>query len=425
MASCWAAAMLGNLDGLHLLNTSGAPDEGPSINTKTVSGDRRILMGSGMFPVSTTVQMLQNNTGLQGIARGATKIQHNVVGDADGVLVKNVSGCDIRDLTMTAVAQRGAGNGIHVVGGNPSLQLDTYALRDSGLLIDNVDMDSQFNGILIENDETNDYRNWRTHVRGGRIRNISADGCGIWINTCVGAERFGASQIIERTSIEPSTALALANIRISGTGGCHIIGGYEVFGANPVGTKHAMLIDPPSGGFLTSVIVEGGYLDRSRDSCLRIAPHASVGKFGSVVFMGTWFAGCTLGNVIDIVGASAKLIKFVGGGIYSAESAGKWCAKIDGSTHVEFHGVSIAGAKGGGLWFTGNASNFKVIGCDFTAEGVGTGETTLPAGIQIDAGCDHYTVTGNDLSDPGIGTKITNTPGTSASRRIVQDNVLS
>lgn len=414
---------------MFVLNPAGSASDAGNITSVVGSPARRLLLGAGTATLTDTVRMLQNSCGIAGIARGATILQlrDSYTGsDADGILVKNTSDCDIRDLTISAQSARTEGAGIRVVGGNPSLPLDTYPLMTNDVVIENVAIDSQFNGIVFENDTVNDYRTHRAHVRGGWIRNISADGTGIWINTAPGTALFGGSQVISGVAIEPSTELALANIRITGTGGCHVVGGYEVYGAHPVGCKYAMLIDPPSGGFLTSVIVEGGFLDRSRDACLRIAPDAAVAKFGSITFNGVWFAGCTLGDVLQIVGAAAKYITFVGCGFYSAEAAGKWCGVIDAASYVDFIGCNFAGATAGGLKFTNGASNFKVLGCTFSAAGVGTGATTLPIAVQIDDDCDNYIVTNNNWTDAAITSKIQNQAGaaiTPTATKIIQDNI--
>jgi hypothetical protein len=400
-------------NGLYVLNSG---DSG-AINQVTVSGSRRLLLANAVFDIDDAVSVAQSNTAIEGIVTGATELRIAAAHTGDGILFDKVQNGVLQDVSITAVTPRATGNAVHIKGGDPSVELDPlYPLKNSGTRIVNVDMVDQYNGIVISNDsDTN--TNWRAFINGGFHRNFTTGGCGIWVNCATVADLFGGSHNITDYWFGQTPTDALAGIRLTGCAG-NILTNNNVFGAD-----YALLIDPVEDGFMTSITVIGGFYDRSNLAVLRIAPHDDVAKFGAITFEGVWFAGATAEDVCQIVGTAAKYITFTGCHFYSAETAGKFCARIDGASYVEFIGCTFAGAKGGGLLFTGSAHHFKVQNCMFSTTGIGTGETTLPLGIQIDAGCDHYEITGNDLSDAGIATKITNTPGDSANRRVTTPNV--
>jgi hypothetical protein len=413
-------------NGVDIYDQAGAASESAAINALLASAGRRVLLGGGTSGLRASILAAQNSLNIEGaVGRGANilSIDDSLGNIGDGARWTNVGEGSISNLTITALSTRSAGAGIRVRGGNPSDPLDGVgypSMVNAGMLIQDVDMANQFDGIVIDSDTSANYYGWRTYVRGGRFKDFAAGGTGITVDVVEAgvSPGLGASQFVENWWFSQAPANTLAGIRLRGTGDCTLTNN-EVYGA-----QYALLMDPPANGFLTSVTVNGGFYDRSDLACLRIAPDASVGKFGAITFNGTWFAGCTAGDVAQIVGVAAKNIKFMGCTFDSAEAAGKWCAVVDAASNVDFIGCTFAGGNAGGLKFTGNASNFKVIGCTFSGAGIGTGPiTTMPIGIQVDAGCDHYTIAGNDLSDGAVSTKITNTPGTSASRRIVQDNV--
>jgi len=412
-----------DLANVYFLNPSTGVDFGAVINGIMTGPGKKIVLAPGTYDLTTALAVTESGTTIEGSGSGATYLNIAAASTADGVSFTNVSNCALKHLTVTSPTARASGNAVHVTGGDPDLPLSSYSLMDAAMVIEDVSTTNQFCGILVDNDETSNYFNWRTYIRGGRHRNLSTNGYAIWINTAVGgAGEFGASQFIEDVWVGDSTAAILAGIRLTGTGDCTLVNN-EVFATNG---SYALLMDPVSGGFLTSVKVIGGFYDRCQTACMRIAPHASVGKFGDINLTNVWFAGSTTGNAIDIVGAAAKGIYLTACTAYSAEGSPGWCAKVDAATGVHFTAFNCASATTGGILFTGSASNFSVIGGEMTGAGVGTsGLTTLPTGIQVDAGCDHYQLCNVNMSSAGVGStaKITNTPGTAANQRIVANNV--
>lgn len=398
---------------------SGGSDDGPLINgTLDIAGSITVL-GPGTYRLRTGVTMALSGLSLIGSGVGATTllVDDSVGNIGDAVRLVNTSGCSVSNLTISAVSPRTVGTAIKIIGTTAT----ESPLTAPRTIVRDVALRSQFNGIIVENDTTiATSRNFKTYLKDLDIADISTGGTGIWINAATSYPTLtAASHFIENAWIFDEDRSSLAGIRLTSTGDVTLTNN-EVFGPD-IG----LLLDPTSGAMLTSVTVLGGFYDRSTTACLRIAPNAAVGAFGAINFDGVWFAGSTSGNVAEITGAAAKLINFVGCTFYSAEGSPAWCAKVNAANNIDFTGCNFAGGRTGGVLFTGSASGFSVGASRFTAAGVGTGLPGMPTGIQVDAGCDHYRITDNDLSDAAVGgtAKITNTPGTSAARRIVQDNV--
>lgn len=393
---------------------SGSADSAPAINY-WLGHANQVLAPPGNYKLKSPVLFSQNGTTLFSMARGySTRFIADDAGGlagGDAVTIKNLAGCTIQNIGFTSMAARTAGNYIRVTGGDPTQPLSAaYRLMDCNAEILDVDMDGAFYGTTIDNDVPNDYRNWRTTIRGGRCRNLSTNGVGIWINAGSGTN-FGGSQVIENWWMGQNPNNALAAIRISQTGGAIIQGDMNSFGA-----QHCVLIDPPAGAFLTSLTFTGGFYDGSSLSNIRIVPDPAVAVFGAIRFVGCWIAGSTAAGNVEIIGAAAKDIRFSGCTIYSA--AAGWNAVVDAARQVSFRDCSIAGATSGGLKFTNGAHSFDVQCNDFWA-GIGTGQQGSPIGVQIDAGSDNYQVVNNNMEESVV--KIVNTPGAAATR-IVSPN---
>jgi hypothetical protein len=396
-----------------------------AVTSAIARGDSGIHIppGSHTFKSTVTVQAAQGIV-IYGNERYATKI---IIDDSsgnigDGFLIKNTLACRIKDLTIQAQSPRTAGNAIHVVGGYSTETLDVgvFNLRDSGTLIEEVDMRDQFNGIFVESDDVNNYQNWRTYIRGGHHRNFSNGGCGIWFKAANdgATAKYGASHFISEYYFDatpPHTAGGvLAGIRLQGTGDITLTNN-EVYGAD-----YALLIDPLASAFLTCVNVIGGFYDTSNVNNLRIAPAASVNNFGVLKFIGPWFGTSFTGHSAHIVGARAKAMLFDGCSFQNSQTG--WGAVVDQASNFEFLGCHFASNTSGGL-FLQTASDFVVNGCKFVLQELTSALNVLPIGIHVVADCDHFTIAHNVVREPA--TKINNLAGVAANQRIVADNVLA
>lgn len=402
-----------DLANTYYVNPSGSADDSASLNSLLTSSGKHLILGGGTFRLRATIQVLVDGTTIEGSGRGATilQIDDSLGNIGDGILIKNTNACEVKNLKITAASQRTAGNGIHVTGGASTATLDAANpnLRDSSTKITDVDMTSQFTGILVDSDEVNNYQNWRTYIRGGIHRSPSTSGQGIWINTAVASGHYGASHFIEDYyfATGPASTTPTAGIRLSGTGDVTLANN-EVYGSN-----YPLLIDPPANGFVTCVNVLGGFYDTATLACLRIAPNATA-SLAVIKAVGVWF-GTSAADAAQIVGAQAKGIHFVDCTFANAQAG--WACIVDTATNVDFTGCHFSSASAGGLKFTNNAAQFIVTGCKFLKQEHPGASNSLPIGVQIDAGSDHYYVSGN-VFDAAIATKITNTPGDSAGARI-------
>jgi hypothetical protein len=399
-----------------LTDTYGVLDDAPAINsalaTLAANGGGTLYPPAGTHRLKSQVNITTNGIRIAGGARDRCifLVDDSAGNIGDGFQIKNTYGVELRDFTINAQSQRTAGNGIHVVGGDPAKTVVGLPLKNSGTLIKNVDMSGQFTGIFIERDQINVYENWRVYIEGGYHGFTSNGGQGIWIN-----DPGGASHFVEKWYFAQGSGTPTAGIRLTGTGDVTLTNN-EVFGAN-----YALLMDPGSGGILACVTILGGFYDTGGIACMRIAPNAGASMCGVIKAIGAWM-GTSAGNAAEIVGSAVKGAHFTNC-TFSGATAG-WAMLVDGASDVDFQGCHFSAASVGGLKFTNSASRFTVQGSKFlTREHVGSTPNSLPIGIQIDAGSDHYSVTGNNLSDAGIVTKITNTPGLAAAQRIVQDNV--
>ena len=281
----------------------------------------------------------------------------------------------VRELYLSALSPRTAGNAVTVSGGDPSDNL-TDNLNGSEFVLQNVDMDSQFNGYVV-NDAPGSNGCWKAYAEYGSWKNFSSGGIGCWVNSPNGASHF-----IEKIFFYgPQTANTTA-IRIQATGDCTLT-------ANETwGFQHGLLIDPSvTGTVVEAVTVIGGFYDQSTNEALKIAPAALPQQASLLRFSGVWFAtggfGGT-GNSATVVGSSANLIQFNGCSFYHATG---WGLQVSAA-----QGVSVVGCIGslntlGDINFTGGAiKNLANSNQLFS--------TSVP-GVQFDGGTSENTAVGN------------------------------
>ncbi len=377
--------------------------------TAATRGDAGVEIPDGTSYIKGTVTV-PTGMSMWGLGRGRStiKIDDSSGNIGDGIQLLNTFGCKLQDFTINALSGRTAGNAIRIIGGGTQA-FSSGVLNNAATIIEDVDLESQFYGIVIENSTSPARRNWRVYVRGGAARSLSNNGVGIHVNCAqaTGTE-FGASHFIDGFYVTgPDTATPLAGIRVTNTGDatfnkCVTVGG-----------SYGMLIDPASGGFLTTIRANQCQFDTSSISGLKIVPHASVSAFGDLRFSDCWLSSSDANSCAQIIGAKADRIFFTNTIFYRSLQS---CAvTVNAATNVGFDTCDFSATVLGGVYFLGNAAHFNVVNCTAGKGIVGNGASVSNlVGVNVASGCDNYTIALNDFSDTTNG--ITNTPGTSATR---------
>lgn len=396
----------------------GTIDSSPAINHWVSTAGIEAVAPCGTYRIKSTIIVA---TGV--LLRSASALCASLMADDSAgnigtiVLIKDTYGVSVFDLVISSYTQRSAGIGIEIQGGDPTRGLNgSPNLVSSKTTLRDVDVHYQFGGIVVDNDTSLDLRNWMSYIQGAHVSQITNGGVGIWINTCPTgcAGKTGASHFIEDAWIDtPIASTALAAIRLTGSGDVTLTNN-ETWGP-----QYGVLMDPVSGGFLTSVTVTGGFYDQASIASVRIAPSATVKTFGAIVFSGVWMAGGGT-DVLQIEGTKAQWITVADSTLYSALLG--WGVRVTGASNLVFDNDQFLGNRTGGALFTGTSHDWDVRNSSFL-RGIGTGCCDTgpePIAVQIDNG-DNYSVVNNTMHDVTTATAIVNTPG-AASTRIVSPN---
>lgn len=354
---------------------------------------------------------------IRGLGTGSTRLLVKTGYNGDLFTYTNCYAPRLRELTIGAQTQRTAGNAIVDAGGDATRLLSgSYPLSANELSIENVDMELQFGGLLVQNAAGPLVTPWIVSVRNGRWQCNGGWGVDLNATTAPGTAKFGATHRISDLFVYSNPTV------VSGTGGGYRIrgtGDARLLRCDSFGLFQGMLFDPGAQAWVTTVRVTDCFLDASVSSVCKLAPDAAVTTFGDIEFKGVWFASSTAEHGLYLATAKASNVRVIGGGMLNCNIFGLVIAA--GCENVQVDGIVMSSNAVGGAICTGNATDFSIINSLALGDyGIGV-PTAQPLGIQIDAGCDHYNVSYNNLRQ--CATPITNTPGTSANRRVVDGNI--
>lgn len=384
-------------------------DDAAGLAALVTSGARSISLLPGVFKWQSQLSVNFDGVHLEGAGQGTTTIEIDdatLVG-GDAIKLNSVLDFSLRGVTMTAKAARSAGAYIKVLGKNhitatPDEPTQQYVIED-------VNMDSFFDGISF-NDGPSSQGAWGGHINRMQMRKASAGGTFIDVNSPSGGQHYISNIKMYGADTFINANRPLAGLRYRG--GADI----ELYNITAVYLRSGLLVDPPNGQAANVIVATACDWDNMTLAAVKVTP-AVGGTVLGIELNGGW-GYSPPANTVPCVQIDGGCQIQVRGGQYMSN----WQAvRIFGpAKNVTVQGLDTSNATSCAIYVSSNATDFSVLGnrCGIIP---GTG-VTPPLGMQIDAGCDHYNVTGNTFRE--CTTKITNTPGLAANQRIVQDNVI-
>jgi hypothetical protein len=359
------------------------------INSADATAGTELKYPSGSIVIGSAVSAA-GKIGLtvRGRGRSLTKFTAKTGFNGDLWTFSNSFANGLHDCTLTAQAQRTAGVGLVLKGGNTGKQLtpiDSF-LQAGNFRMTGVDMDNMFSCLLIGDTVGPVSCPWVVYASDGLWRGLNGEH--IRLNAAEATGQFGASHFFHRIFCysNPTSTVGTA-IRITGTGDA-TFDGCETFGMN-----QGLLINPPVGQQVSALRFNGCFFDSSNNSVAEISPGSSI--FEDIAFNASWFASSALAHGLYINSATAQRIRAVN---CAMVDCGGWGVVIaNGALDVtvdacmfwgNFAGGVIATRTGGNPWPT----HFAVRNCH-VAQG-----SVLLNGVYVDGpGPDFYTVALNDL----------------------------
>lgn len=378
------------------------------LTSPPVDQGAEIQLRPGIVKVSPDVLTVASRKGitLRGSGRHATTLMLGTA-SGHGIAFDHCYSQRVTDMTIASTSKRAGGTSLRVIGGHPDYAIDQATYTNA--IFERVDFINQFTGFEIFDDDAGSPGGaWGVTFKDCFYYDGADDADPFLINSPRGGIHIIKNVFVGPSSVPDSTHRPATGLRIRASND------FTIDRFSQILCKDGLKIDAAAGKIVRAGKFFGCYFDSNNTYGVRI--DASAGTVDQLQFTDLWSASNQ--HNVSLTGTH-DLIKFVGGQFFRALSG--WGALIDGGTRTELHGVDFGGVGLGGIWVTGSSADFSVKEClvgpayDFTGD--------QPIGIQIDAGCDHYTVTGNNFRR--CTTPITNTPGTSAGRRIVQDNVIA
>lgn len=378
-------------------DTYGIVNDAPAINAAINSAATAAHPGGVVWIPPGTHRLKSTVHGSAGVRlQGAGSKTVLLVDDSggnigDAIVLSDLYRPAISDLTISATAPRAAGTAIHVTGGDLAHRLSAaYPLAACGATIERVDMDTQFNGLLVDNNAP--ASEWLLNVDNGIWRDFTAGGNGLWLNanSPPGNPGFGASQFFSRLFFYQRTATLIANaVRIQGSGD------FNFRECETYGFDHGLVMDPPAGGFVTTGRFLNCFFDVSGHTTALIAPDPAA-VFTDIEFGGCWFASSVAEHGLWLSTALAGDIRayscmFISNAIFGLVIAG-------GCKGFQADGCTFAGNQAGGAIATQNVTNFSIRNSKFVQE-VYNAHQAQPIGVQVDLGCSEYIIALNNIHD--------------------------
>lgn len=382
-----------------LIDSYGVVDDAPAINAAIAALAARphpggdVEMPGGTHRLKSTVNLASGVT-LRGAGTSCRLIIDDSSGNiGDGIKMSDTYGAGIRDLVISSVAQRTAGQAIHITGGDGTKLLSaSYPLAANRTVIERVDMDSQFNGLLVDNNPP--VSNWILFVNEGRWSNITGDGLSLNCNSAPGSPGFGASHFFSRLFMYNNPIFPVGNtnnnaFRMRGSGD------FNVRECETYGFDHGLLMDPPANGFLTTGRFQNCFFDVSYDSTVEVAADPAA-VFFDIAFEGCWFASSAAGHGLYLSTANSGDVRvgnssFVGNNIFGLVIAG-------GCRGAQINNSKFYGNAAGAVIATQSPTDFQITTCQFRQRVYNTPAVQALC-VQIDAGCDRFIIADNNMYD--------------------------
>lgn len=393
---------------LQLVDSYAVVNDSPAINAALVALAARphnngvLQMPSGDHRLRSTINV-PSGCSMVGAGKNATRllIDDSLGNIGDGVSMVNPWACRISQLRIGAVAPRTAGRAIFIKGGNTAIQpffgAGGYLLSANETEVDQVDLDDQFDGIVIENNLP--AATWLAYIRNGRYGTMNG-GDGIRLDTpgTVAGIDYGASFFVQRVFVTGLPGALTGNaLHVKGAGDFTI----EKF--QSASTNIGCLIDPAVNGRLSTGRFSLCQFDTATTFCTHIVP-AFGAVFMDVAFDTCWFAGggthCLLANGSSVNSLRVENSFFFFAGQYHMVITGPLVG--GGIKNVSVLGNQFSGAGTGGFRAVATASNFDVSHNSFYPSVVPP-IAGMPQAVTIDLGCTDFRVDANNWVNAAAG----------------------
>lgn len=399
-------AVQASLDQVISVKAHGAVGDGSTDDTAAIqaalnavpSSGGTVLLPAGTYKVSSTLTIDKDNTVLTGVGASSVIQVPNTALGIDVIVVGNGATtraqCTIRDLRITATAQKTGGVGVHLT--------KCFKIWLQNLLVEKQYRSLQFSNTTEVWLRNSDIRDTKEH--GLLLSNDLMSGFDWYITDCV-----------------------FDNPDVTNTGsGIHWDGGETlvVSGLDLLRFNVGLYVNPTNGresrfGFMSNMI-----MDTSLDNNVRISNSGSGSTVG-LTFTNCWSGtAVNYGVLIDKPGSgSVQGVRWIGGKVFHNGLAG---FRLAGGQDVHISDCDIiansqtSSGSRHGVEVAGGVSEFSVKGCRIGG-GYGQGNTQGYA-IHLDSGAsDHYIILGNDCHGNNNTPKI-NDNGTGVNK-IVANNL--
>lgn len=277
-------------DPLYGADPTGVNNSAPAIQAAITAlssiGGGIVWLGAGTFKIKSTITFA-SGVSIIGAGHAATTIMVDDSGGAvgDAFVMSAVHHCGLNGLTISASSVRSAGRAIHISGGDTTVQLGSFKISRAQHFID-VDMNNQYDGILIDDVDANN-GNWATTVGCG-------DRTAIWRNFATNRYAYdlnsphGASHQLKNIFVYGNATPANGPyaFRVRGTGDL------TATGLSTWGVVNGLLIDPDGIGAESVMELKFAecYFDFASGACFRYNPGALVAVPLMAQFSNVWFA---------------------------------------------------------------------------------------------------------------------------------------
>ena len=380
-----------------LIDSFGSGDDTGAINAALASLAGRahsggvLQMPAGTHRADGTINV-PTGCSIIGAGKGATIIDN---GRNAGACIKllNAFASRLSDFSINASVARTAGaKAIDIVGGNASIQpfAPTFTLSANEIVVKRVDMDQQFDGVVIENDPGPPVKStFLTYVKDGRYgRMQGGDGIRIDCAAPTDGNQYGASQFIDKVAIYAHAGDTLSN-------GLHIVGTGDatIEKVQTFNIQNGLNINTPTNGRCSTLRFARCQFDTSTQYCAWLQ-QATGAITDDICFEGCWFAGGGVHNVL-VQSASASDLRFIGCKFFFATQYGiVLTGAAPGPLWVTLIGNTFSGAGSGGFRSV-VGSGFTLIGNRFNASALGL-PMSMPQAVTVDAGNSDFTIADNN-----------------------------
>lgn len=323
---------------------------------------------AGIYAVSGVLTCVFNNVMFRGSGWQSTVIYCTVT-TGDVIQFGNGggnAGCGLMNLSIWKSAQGTTGSNININGMNDCL-------------IQNFVVNNAFTGITIQGASI------KVWIDQGEINATApVSGTGIQITNGAAGDTYMRSLVFSNATPTSLTGIAVTQS-----------GHFEIINCNVTKCSTGLLMNPTGTQLVTYGFIEHSLFDSCVTNGMLISPSgAATAKVQNMMFIDSWFSGCTgnPGTGVNITTASSAIVdgfSFIGCRILNNFSNGVLIAAA-GPQNLSFTACTISGNSQGssgaldGVNIAANVSNISIMNCKCGQQG--TAGNTQRYGINVAAG---------------------------------------